>query len=190
MNTQTTLSCGAAVLAALLAVHAVEAADPGEQGRAVARPPAGPVIVLDTVKGPIEIQTFPQDAPKTVASMVALVKKNFYRGLRFHRVEKGLIQVGDPQTRDMRLVDWWGRSSGGTPIGVAEISNRHRNVRGAVGMAHTGSAKDASSQFYILLRDAPSLNGKFAVWGQVVKGLDVAAKIEKADILKNASVRD
>jgi peptidyl-prolyl cis-trans isomerase B (cyclophilin B) len=158
-----------------------------------ARPPsaAGPVIVLDTEKGTIEIQTYPEEAPKTVANIVALVKKNFYRGQRFHRVEKGLlIQIGDPQSRSMLNIDYWGRGNSGTRVGVAEISRTRRNVRGAVAMAHTGSPEDATSQFYILLRDSPSLNGKFAVFGQVIKGLDVAAKIEKADRLKNASVRE
>lgn len=155
------------------------------------REAAGPVVVLDTDKGVIEIQTFPEDAPKTVANFVALVKKNFYRGQRFHRVEKGLlIQIGDPQSRSMLNIDYWGRGNSGTPIGVAEISKKRPNVRGAVAMAHTGTPADASSQFYILLRDSPSLNGKFAVFGQVIKGLDVAAKIEKADRLKNASVRE
>ena len=52
------------------------------------------------------------------------------------------------------------------------------------------SAKDAASQFYITLRAAPTLDGKFAVFGKVIKGLDVAAKIQKADVLKKASVRE
>ena len=50
-------------------------------------PPAGPVIVLETVKGVIEFETYPEDAPKTVAQIVALVKKGFYNGQRFHRAE-------------------------------------------------------------------------------------------------------
>ena len=152
---------------------------------------AGPIIVLDTAKGVIEIETYPEEAPKTVAHVLALIKKGFYNGLRFHRAEAGfVIQVGDPQTRDMTKQSSWGTGSSGTPIGVAEITTKRRNGPGAVGMAHSGSAKDASSQFYITLRAAPTLDGKFAVFGKVIKGLDVAAKIQKADVLKKASVKE
>ena len=122
---------------------------------------------------------------------VALIKRGFYNGLRFHRAEPNfVIQVGDPQTRDMTKQDSWGRSNSGTPVGVAEITKKRRNIKGAVGMAHTGSAKDADSQFYITLRNAPELNGKYTVFGQVIKGMDVAAKLQKADVLKKASVRE
>jgi len=154
-------------------------------------PGAGPVIVLETAKGVIEIETYPDEAPKSVALIVGLVKKGFYNGLRFHRAEPNfVIQVGDPQTRDMTKQDSWGRGNSGTPVGVAEITKKRKNGPGAVGLAHSGSAKDASSQFYITLRAAPSLDGKFAVFGQVIKGLDVAAKIQKADVLKRASIRE
>jgi cyclophilin family peptidyl-prolyl cis-trans isomerase len=154
-------------------------------------PGAGPVIVLDTAKGVIEIETYPEEAPKTVAHILALVKKGFYNGLRFHRAEPGfVIQIGDPLTRDMSKQTSWGTGSGGAPVGVAEITKKRRHGPGAVGMAHSGSAKDATSQFYITLRAAPSLDGRFAVFGRVIKGLDVAAKIQKTDVLKKASVRE
>jgi cyclophilin family peptidyl-prolyl cis-trans isomerase len=154
-------------------------------------PGAGPVIVLETVKGVIEIETYPDEAPKTVAHILALIKKNFYNGLRFHRAEPGfVIQIGDPQTRDMTKQASWGTGSAGTPVGVAEITKKRRHGPGAVAMAHSGSAKDASSQFYITLRATPTLDGKHAVFGRVIKGLDVAAKIQKADVLKRASVRE
>ena len=149
------------------------------------------MIVLETAKGTIEFETYPEDAPKTVARIVDLVKKGFYNGLRFHRAETNfVIQVGDPKTRDMSLRDYWGRYGSGTPIGVAEITKKRKNVKGAVAMANSGSPKDADSQFYITLRAAPELDGKFTVFGQVIKGLDVAAKIQKADVLKKASVRE
>ena len=154
-------------------------------------PGAGPVVVLETAKGTIEIETYPEDAPKTVANFLELVKKNFYNGLRFHRAEANfLVQIGDPKSRDMSLSEWWGRYGSGKPIGVAEITKKRRHGRGAVGMAHTGSAKDADSQFYITLRAAPELDSKFAVFGQVIKGQEVVAKIQKADVLKKASVRE
>jgi peptidyl-prolyl cis-trans isomerase B (cyclophilin B) len=154
-------------------------------------PGAGPVVVLETVKGTIEFETYPEEAPKTVARILELVKKNFYNGQRFHRAEANfLVQIGDPKSRDMSLRDWWGRYGSGRTIGAAEITKKRRHVKGAVGMAHTGSAKDADSQFYITLRAAPELDAKFAVFGRVIKGIEVAAKIQKADILKKASIRE
>jgi cyclophilin family peptidyl-prolyl cis-trans isomerase len=90
----------------------------------------------------------------------------------------------------MTLQDYWGRGGSGKPIGVAEITKKRTNVRGAVGMGHSGSAKDADSQFYITLRNAPELNGKYTVFGRVIRGLDVAGKLQKADLLKKASVKE
>ena len=154
-------------------------------------PGAGPVIVLETAKGVIEFETYPEDAPKTVAQIVALVKKGFYNGQRFHRAEKNfVIQIGDPQSRNMTYQEYWGRGNSGKPIGVAEITKKRTHVRGAVGMGHGGSPANADSQFYITLRAAPELDGKYTVFGRVIKGLDVAAKIEKTDVLKKASVRE
>jgi len=156
-----------------------------------ASPGAGPIIVLETAKGVIEIETYPDEAPKSVALIVGLVKKGFYNGLRFHRAEPGfVIQVGDPQTRDMTKQQSWGTGNSGTPVGVAEITKKRKHEPGAVGLAHSGSAKDASSQFYIMLKPSPSLDGRFVIFGQVIKGLDVAGKIQKADVLKKASVRE
>ena len=154
-------------------------------------PGAGPIIVLDTAKGVIEIETYPEDAPKTVAHILGLIKKGFYNGLRFHRAEANfVIQVGDPASRDMSKQDSWGRGGSGKPIGVAEISKKRLNGPGAVGMGHSGEAKAADSQFYILLRAAPTLNGKYTVFGKVIKGLEVAQKIQRTDVLKRVSVKE
>jgi cyclophilin family peptidyl-prolyl cis-trans isomerase len=159
--------------------------------RAAQSPGAGPVVVLDTVKGVIEFETYPEEAPKTVAQIVGLVKRGFYNGLRFHRAERNfVIQIGDPQTRDMTLQDWWGRKGSGRPIGVAEITKKRTHVRGAVAMAHGGFARDADSQFYITLRAAPEFNGKYTVFGRVIHGMDVVAKIQKTDVLRKASVKE
>ena len=153
-------------------------------------PGAGPIVVLETSKGVIEFETYPEEAPKTVERVLALLKRGFYNGLRFHRAEPNfVVQIGDPQTRNMLLVEHWGRGGSGKPIGVAEITKKRTHVRGAVGMGHGGSAKDADSQFYITLRNAPELNGKYTVFGRVIRGLDVAAKLQKADLLKQASVK-
>jgi cyclophilin family peptidyl-prolyl cis-trans isomerase len=158
-------------------------------------PPAkagpAPTLVLETAKGTIEIETFPEDAPKTVQHIVALVKKNFYNGMRFHRAEENfLVQVGDPQSRDMSREAWWGRGGGsGSPIGVAEITKR-RHAPGTVAMAHTGDPKVADSQFYIIVQPRPGLDGKYTIFGRVTTGMDVVKKLKKADILKKASVKE
>src|SRR3954451_23160070 len=86
-------------------------------------PGAGPVIVLETAKGTIEFETYPEEAPKTVARILELVKKGFYNGLRFHRAEPNfLVQVGDPVTRDVSREASWGSGGSGKPIGVSEVT--------------------------------------------------------------------
>jgi peptidyl-prolyl cis-trans isomerase B (cyclophilin B) len=153
-------------------------------------PGAGPVIVLETAKGTIEFETYPEEAPKTVAQIVGLVQRNFYNGLRFHRAEYDLVQIGDPATRNMLKRDMWGRGNSGKPIGVSEITKKRRHVRGAVAMAYPGSnATLADSQFYITTKAHPELDAKFTVFGRVIKGMEVVDKLQVADVLKKASVK-
>lgn len=155
-------------------------------------PGAGQVIVLETSKGVIEFETYPEDAPKTVARIVEYVKKGFYNGHRFHRAEPNfLIQVGDPASRNMAAQEWWGRGGSGKPIGVAEVTKKRRHIRGAVAMAYPGTdPRGADCQFYIVLKPRPELDAKYTVFGRVISGLDVIDKIRRADILKKASVRE
>lgn len=155
-------------------------------------PGAGPVLVLEMAKGTIEIETYPEEAPKTVARVVELVKKNFYNGLRFHRAEPNfLVQVGDPVSRDVSRQAWWGRQGSGTPIGVAEITKKRRHVVGAVSMAYPGTDRMlADSQFFITRRSAPELDGKYTVFGRVLKGNDVVARIQRGDILKRVYLKE
>jgi len=150
---------------------------------------ANPVVVLDTDKGRIEIELYAADAPKSVAHLVELFQKNFYRGLRFHRVTASIVQIGDPQTRSMALQNYWGQQSSGSPIGVVEIPKNRRHTRGAVGLAYSGGPQNADSQFYIMKTPSSSLDGKYAVVGHVLKGMDVVDRIEKADILKLATIK-
>lgn len=154
-------------------------------------PGAGPVLVLETAKGTIEIETYPEEAPKTVARVLELVKKNFYNGQRFHRDEPGfLVQIGDPVSRDVSRESWWGRQGSGKAIGVAEITKKRKHVAGAVSMAHPGTdATTADSQFFILRRAAPDLDGHFTVFGHVLTGMDVVGKLKRGDILKRAYVK-
>src|SRR5215218_990242 len=154
-----TIAAVALVIAAGLSANAAQAPKPAtptaaKPARAPAKAGPAPVIVLETAKGTIEIETFPEDAPKTVEHIVALVKKNFYNGMRFHRAEENfLVQVGDPQSRDMSRESWWGRGPGsGSPIGVSEITKKRRHAPGTVAMAHVGDAKLADSQFYIIIQ--------------------------------------
>jgi len=169
---------------ALLAVLATWPAVRGEQAAPAAAPPG---LLLDTVKGQIEIQLFQTDAPKSVAHILGLAKRNFYRGFRVHRVTAGLVQFGDPATRNMTLIDSWGTGNSQTPIGVAEISKKRLHVRGAVGLAHSGDARYADSQIYIMKAASPGLDGKHAVIGQVTKGLAIVDKLVKTDLIKNVT---
>jgi cyclophilin family peptidyl-prolyl cis-trans isomerase len=154
---------------------------------------AGTIIVMETSKGPIEFETYPEDAPKTVAHFLELVKRRFYNGQRVHRADpKFVIQMGDPQTRDYTKRDLWGRgaaATSGKPIGVAEISKRRTHQRGAVGMAHAGDPTQADSQFYITRRAAPELNGKYVVWGQVISGMEIVDQIQVGDVIKRITVK-
>jgi cyclophilin family peptidyl-prolyl cis-trans isomerase len=154
-------------------------------------PGAGPILVLETAKGTIEIETYPEEAPKTVARIVQLVKKNFYNGQRFHRDEPGfLVQIGDPVSRDVSRESWWGRQGSGTAIGVAEITKKRKHVAGAVAMAHPGTdPATADSQFFILRRAAPDLDGHYTVFGHVLSGQDVVAKLKRGDVLKRAYLK-
>jgi cyclophilin family peptidyl-prolyl cis-trans isomerase len=151
--------------------------------------PAGPVIVIDTPKGTIEIELAPSDAPKSVEHLTALVRRRFYLGLRFHRVTATLVQFGDPATRDMSRRLSWGSGNSGNPIGVAEISRQRRHVRGAVGLAHSGDPKFADSQFYIMKAASPSLDGKHAIVGRVIRGMEVVDRIEVADWTRSVTLK-
>jgi peptidyl-prolyl cis-trans isomerase B (cyclophilin B) len=155
-------------------------------------PGAGPIIVLDTARGSIEFETYPEEAPKTVARIVDLVKKGFYDGLRFHRAEPNfLIQIGDPASRDMSREATWGRGGTGDPIGASEVTKKRRHLAGAVSMAYPGTQRTAAdSQFFIMRRPAPELDGKYTVFGQVLKGQEVVGRIQKGDVLKRAYLKD
>ena len=121
--------------------------------------------------------------------MLDLVKRSFYRGQRFHRVEKSLVQVGDPTSRDMSRQGYWGTGNSGNPIGVFELNRKRQHVRGTVGLGHSGNPLGADSQFYIMKAASPSLDGKYAIIGQVVTGMAVVDKIEVADMIKNTTLK-
>ena len=154
----------------------------------------GPVIVVETSKGSFELETYPEDAPKTVAHVVALVKRGFYDGQRIHRALPGfLVQWGDPRSRDTALEADWGRGAGaasGTPVGAVEISKKRLHTEGAVAMAHPGVPAQADSQIYVTLAERRDLNGKYAVFGQVVAGADVPPRLERGDLIRRVFVKE
>ena len=161
------------------------AAQPGQTS-----PGAGPVIVVETEKGTFEFETYPNEAPKTVAHIIGLVNKRFYNGQRVHRVVPGfVIQMGDPATRDMTKQAAWGSGGSGTTVGVAEISKTRTHVRGAVAMAHAGDAAKADSQFYVTLADVHRLDADYTVFGKVISGMDVVIKIAQPDRIVRVTVR-
>ncbi|HXG88289.1 MAG TPA: peptidylprolyl isomerase [Vicinamibacterales bacterium] len=153
-------------------------------------PGSGPVLVFETEKGIIEIETYPAQAPKTVAHIVGLVNKRFYNGLRVHRVVPNfVIQLGDPASRDMTKKDSWGRGGSGTSIGVAEFAKNFKHAPGIVSMAHAGDAAKADSQFFIVTGPASHLDGKHQIFGKVITGMDVVKKIAAEDRIIRATVK-
>ena len=159
------------------------------QSVATAQAPGNPVVVMELQKGTVTIELFPQEAPKTVENFLNLVKKNFYNRQHFHRVESFVVQVGDPDSKSLERRDTWGRRGSGQPLGVAEISKKLTHKKGAVAMAHAGDATKAESQFYITKLPKKIPEGQYAIFGQVISGMDVVDKIELGDLVKRMYVK-
>jgi peptidyl-prolyl cis-trans isomerase B (cyclophilin B) len=150
-----------------------------------------PLAIIQTSKGTIVIRLFRKLAPNTVANFIDLVQRGFYNGLTFHRVEPGfVIQAGcpkgdgtgefiDPTTQKPRRI-------------ALEISPRlQHNAPGVVAMARFGNdLNSASTQFYITLNATPHLNGKYAVFGGVMKGMDVASQIKIGDKINSITLQE
>lgn len=176
------------VLLALTALAVRGHADLGAQSR------VAPVVVVETTIGSFAFETFPNEAPKTVAHIVALVRKGFYDGQRIHRAIPGfIVQFGDPQTRDASKREMWGRglaASSGKPIGAPEISKRRLHQAGAVGVAHTGDPAKADSQIYVTLAPRRDLDGQYAVFGRILEGSDVPGRLRVGDEVRRVYVRE
>src|SRR6266511_3355571 len=135
-----------------------------------------PYAIIKTKWGSMEIRFFPDKAPKHVENFIKLAKSGFYDKTIFHRVIPGfMIQGGDPNTKDEKDKSKYGMGDPGYKI-KAEFNDRP-HVRGAVSMARSQDPDSAGSQFFIVVKDAPQLNGKYTVFGEVVKGVEVADKI-------------
>ena len=139
------------------------------------------VIEMDNGKK-IEIELYPEHAPKTVANFLKLVNEGFYDGLTFHRVIPGfMIQGGDPEGTGM--------GGPGFTIKSEFTSNGFKNdlkhERGVISMARQGenpytgekNYDSAGSQFFIMVEDYPSLNEQYASFGKVISGMEVADAI-------------
>jgi cyclophilin family peptidyl-prolyl cis-trans isomerase len=124
---------------------------------------------LHTSAGPVTVELFDDDAPKTVANFRKLSEDGFYDGLVFHRVIRDfMIQGGCPE----------GTGTGGPGYTFEDEINEHKIVRGALAMANAGPNTNGS-QFFIVTTDAaPWLDGKHTVFGQVTEGMDVVDSIE------------
>jgi len=135
-----------------------------------------PRAIIETKLGSMEIRFFPDKAPKHVESFIKLAKAGFYDKTIFHRVIPGfMIQGGDPNTKDEKDKSKYGTGDPGYKI-KAEFNDRP-HVCGAVSMARSQDPDSAGSQFFIVVKDTPHLNGKYTVFGEVVKGMEVADKI-------------
>ena len=161
----------------------------GQRAGGQATAAADPVITIESAKGTVQIRLFQSEAPQSVAHIVALVKRNFYRGQRIHRVENSLVQFGDQASRDVSRRAWWGRAGSGKPIGVAEF-NKRTHIRGALSLAHGGDARYADSQLFIMKTAGAPLNGVHVVIGQVTAGMDVVDKLQVTDLLKQVMVTE
>lgn len=131
---------------------------------------------LSTNHGDIVIE-FSEDAPNTVANFVKLAGEGFYDGTKFHRVIKGfMIQGGDPLTKDDSMSARWGTGGPGYQF-ADEIHANNRNDIGTISMANAGPNTNGS-QFFINVANNNFLDSKHTVFGKVIAGMDVVAKIE------------
>jgi len=130
-------------------------------------------VVLTTAHGKVVIRLRPDWAPKHVAQIETLAKKKFYDGIVFHRVIPGFMaQTGDPTGT--------GAGKSDLPNIPAEFNATHF-TRGTVGMARSSDPDSANSQFFICFADAPFLDGKYTVWGQVTEGMGHVDKIKRGE---------
>ncbi len=124
--------------------------------------------------GIIDLELYPKYAPITVNNFLKLVDENFYDNLTFHRIISSfMIQGGDPL----------GDGTGGSKENIKGeflangVNNPLKHTRGVISMARTNNPNSASSQFFIMHQDAPYLDGMYAAFGKVIKGIEVVDKI-------------
>ena len=138
---------------------------------------SNPIVTMETTAGTMKIELYPDVAPNTVNNFISLVQKGFYDGLIFHRVIPGfMIQGGDPE----------GMGYGGPGYGIRgefarnRFNNPLKHTRGVLSMARSQHPDSAGSQFFIMVDDAPHLDGQYAAFGKVIEGMEAADAIVSA----------
>ena len=137
-----------------------------------------PIVTFHMKNGDeIQAELYPEIAPISVNNFISLINKKFYDGLIFHRVTKGfMIQGGCPE----------GTGMGGPGYSIKGefsqngVENNLKHTEGVLSMARTMIPDSAGSQFFIMHKDAPHLDGQYAAFGKVIKGMDVVDKIAEA----------
>lgn len=133
-------------------------------------------VVIKTKFGDMEVQLFPEKAPNHVQNFIKLAKSGFYDKTIFHRVIPGfMIQGGDPNTKDPNKPETYGM--GGPAERLKAEFNDVPHRRGILSMARTNDPNSAGSQFFIVVKDSNFLDRQYTVFGEVVKGMEVADKI-------------
>ena len=144
-----------------------------------------PVVTFEMADGGIiKAELYPEIAPNTVANFISLVQKGFYDGVIFHRVIPGfMIQGGDPE----------GTGMGGPGYSIKGefsqngFSNQMKHTAGVLSMARTMMPDSAGSQFFIMHKNAPHLDGAYAAFGKVTEGMDVVDRIAMTRCYANDS---
>ena len=138
-------------------------------------------LYLELKDGKVLIDLRPDLAPKHVSRIKTLVRQKFYDGLTFHRVIAGFMaQGGDPN----------GNGTGGSGQYIpAEFSNEP-HVRGTMSMARASDPNSADSQFFIVFKKTPHLDGKYTVWGKVSEGMKYVSRIKRGDPNQNGLVEN
>ncbi len=131
--------------------------------------------VIETKFGKIELKFFPEKAPNHVNNFIELAKKGFYDGTTFHRIIPNfMIQGGDPNSKDH---DKSKHGTGGPGYALKAEFNDILHKKGILSMARSMDPDSAGSQFFICVADAPSLDRKYTVFGEVVSGIEVVDEI-------------
>lgn len=138
------------------------------------------MVVIEMENGKkIKIELYPEHAPITVANFEKLVNEGFYDGLIFHRVIKGfMIQGGCPE----------GTGMGGPKERIKGeflangVPNNLKHTRGVISMARSQMYDSAGSQFFIMHKDAPHLDGQYAAFGKVIEGMDAVDEIAETEV--------
>lgn len=140
-----------------------------------------PIVTIEMENGDIiKAELYPEIAPNTVNNFISLIKKGFYNGVIFHRVISGfMIQGGDPE----------GTGMGGPGYSIKGefsqngFSNQLKHTPGVLSMARTMMPDSAGSQFFIMHKNSPHLDGQYAAFGKVIEGMEFVNKI--ADVKTN-----